>query len=252
MQIPSQDLQRQSIEHKYISPYHWVRDPFGVSSIIYFGYVEMALSLLPPSPANVFDAGCGDGRVSGEMLRRGYQVFGCDALEIAIYYARNFVPQGSFFVADLSSDLRHQSPKDLPTFDAVTLIDVYEHIPSKACPTVLNNLRSLIREDGILILSVPSAYQAVDEEHERHFTLNVVKDELEACGWRAETVLYQHRLGLLTKLLFSRTLDRFLNNYWIQPLILKRLRRKMFQWFCNRVPDGKAYGRLLVRARKVC
>jgi 2-polyprenyl-3-methyl-5-hydroxy-6-metoxy-1,4-benzoquinol methylase len=243
-------MSRSPMEHKYRLPYHWTRDPLNMRSVIYFGYMEMALNLLPPSPAKVLDAGCGDGRMSAEMIQRGYEVTGCDALDIAVNYAKRFVPTGCFFTADLTKDLRAQSPIDLPTFDAATLIEVYEHIPAKMALDVLRNLHSHVSDEGILILSVPSMHLPVDKEHERHFDRGLLEKELAATGWHIDTVSQQQAVGALAKCLLNRTLDKCLNNQWLQPTILKRLRRKLFQWFCNSVKDAKPCGRLIIKAHK--
>lgn len=250
-QAPGLTEKQLAMEDRYRSPYHWVGDALSPASVMYFGYINLALGLLPPPPAKVLDGGCGDGRASAEMVRRGYEVTGCDALDIAVYYAAHYVPDGTFFTADLSRDLRSQSNTELPAFDAATLIEVYEHIPSEKCPAVLRNLHSVLSDEGLLILTVPSMYVRVGSYHERHFDQSVLERELGDAGWRVEEVLHQHRLGLLTRFVLSARVEEWLNNRWIQPVVLKHLRKRLYRRFCNRAGHGRPFGRLIVKASKL-
>ena len=50
--------------NKYKLPIHWIQDPLSREGLVYFGYVQIVLDQLPALPANVLDAGCGDGRIA--------------------------------------------------------------------------------------------------------------------------------------------------------------------------------------------
>ena len=127
-------------KNKYKLPYHWLRDPLHRDSLPYFGYVQVVLDELPLPPATILDAGCGDGRIAAEMIRQGYTVTGIDYLETSVLYAQALVPDGIFFVADLREDLTVGNLLREEEFDAVVLVEVYEHIPPEDCPRVLENL----------------------------------------------------------------------------------------------------------------
>ena len=233
---------------KYKLPYHWIRDPLHKDSLPYFGYVQLALNELPPSPAAVLDAGCGDGRISAEMVRRGYSVTGVDYLELSVLYAKAFVPEGRFFVADLSKDLIVHYGLCSEQFDAVVMLEVYEHVLPEKSSLVLDSLYNVLRPGGILILSVPSNLLPLSILHCRHFDREVLVQELQTAGFRIQKMLCQHRTDRFIKWLLSDGLEAFLNNRWLQPVFLKRLRRRFYMKYANIVHDEKRSGRFVAIA----
>ena len=121
-----------------------MRDPLSRYGLPYFGYIQIVLEELS-APAGILDAGCGDGRVAAELVRKGCTVTGIDLLDISITYAQTLVPEGRFLVGDLSNDLIAHYGMKAGQFDTVLLIEVYEHLPPEVCPNVLTNLRRVLR-----------------------------------------------------------------------------------------------------------
>ena len=237
-------------EKKYRLPYHWIRDPLHLDSLPYFGYAQVAISMLPPAPAAVFDAGCGDGRVSAEMVRRGYSVTGMDCLELPIIYSRIMVPQGSFILGDLRENLPTAYGVPEGHFDAVMAVEVYEHPPPEDCPRVLTNLYGLLRPGGCVIVSVPSKRLPYSALHYRHFDKDELTRELSEAGFEVRNIVYQHSMGRLTRVLLSRRFEAALNNKWIQPVFLKRLRRSLYMKYCNTVTGPEQCGRFIAVAER--
>lgn len=232
--------------HKYRLPYHWLRDPLHHYSLPYFGYVAVVLRQLPPAPATVLDAGCGDGRVAAEMVRQGYQVAGCDLLKLSVVYARTMVPDGDFFVADLTRPLAMQPAR----FDAAVLVEVYEHIPPVHAPMVLENVYRALRPGGRLIISVPSKQIPMSKLHYRHFDVSELEAEMQAAGFQLHILIRQHSLDRITTWLLSNDVYHFLNNQWLQPQFLKRWRQQWYMRYANVVPAGRACGRYIAVATR--
>lgn len=246
------DAEKQRLtQNKFRLPYHWMRDPLHRDSLPYFGYARIILEELPPAPAAVLDAGCGDGRISFEMVQAGYQLTGLDYLENSAYYAGLLVPQGRFMQADLRHDLVAEKGLAPESFDAVVLVEVYEHIPPEDCPRVLANLRRVLKPGGRLIISVPTTRLPLSKLHYRHFEPGQCEAEIAAAGFKPKKVIGQYRLSAFGRWLMSDGLERLLSNGVLEPVLLKRLRRRLYLRHCNRVPAGLPCGRYIIVAHKV-
>jgi SAM-dependent methyltransferase len=79
------------------------------------GEADLVASLESP-PARVLDAGCGTGRVAGELSRRGFQCTGVDADAGMISVARQRDPSTTYEVRDLA-----ELALPGPAFDLVLL-----------------------------------------------------------------------------------------------------------------------------------
>lgn len=194
---------------KYRLPYHWIRDPLHKYSLPYFGYLQVVLDELPPPPATVLDAGCGDGRIAAEMVRRRYAVTGVDYLELSVLYARTMVPEGTFFAGDLRKDLIAAYGLRPGQFDAVVMVEVYEHIPPEDCAIVLANVRDVLCQGGLLLVSVPSKRLPPSNLHYRHFNRGELEEELAAAGFTVQKVIRQHRLDRVTDWALSDQVEGF-------------------------------------------
>jgi SAM-dependent methyltransferase len=234
--------------NKYKLPYHWIRDPLHRHSLPYFGYAKVVLDGLPKPPATVLDAGCGDGRISAEIVDHGYKLVGIDYLELSVIYAKTLVTDGTFLAGDLREDLTLNCGLEERQFDAVVMIEVYEHIPPKDCPVVLENLAHLLRSGGKLIISVPSKSLPLSKLHYRHFERQEFERELEMAGFGVQEIICQHRIDRLTRWLLSDRIDGLLNNRWLQPVFLKRWRRRLYMRYSNVVSNGTDCGRFIAIA----
>lgn len=244
------EIKLELARNKYKLPYHWIREPLDRESLPYFGYIQIVLDELPSPPAKVLDAGCGDGRVSAEMVRRGYTVTGVDYLDISVFYAKALVPEGKFFVADLRKDLVESSGLRQGGFHAVVMVEVYEHIPHEDCAAVLANIHNVLRPGGILIVSVPSRRLPMSKLHYRHFDRAEFQQELEEAGFQIRKMVHQGRIDQLANILLSDQVDRLLNNEWLQPIFLKRLRRRLYIRYANISDDESECGRFIAIAER--
>ena len=237
-------------QNKYKLPYHWIRDPLHKYSLPYFGYAEIILAELPNAQGEVFDAGCGDGRISFEIIRRGYTLTGIDFLEVPILYAKTLVPDGAFFVGDLRKNLQDSYGLVKNKFDAVVMVEVYEHIPPEDCPDVLVNVRGVLKPGGTLIISVPSKLLPPSKLHYRHFERSEFEQELQAAGFCIRKMVCQHRLNSFSNWLLGDRVENFLFNQWLQPVFLKRWRRRIYMRYLNFVGENMPCGRYIAIVEK--
>ncbi|MEJ7743139.1 MAG: class I SAM-dependent methyltransferase, partial [Nocardioidaceae bacterium] len=111
---------------------------------------------LVPLGASVLDAGCGTGRVTIELVRRGYRCVGVDVDASMLRQARLAAPDGAWMEADLAT-------LDLPDqFDLV--VAAGNVIPLLAAGTEAETIRRLadhlLRPGGLLVTGF-----GLDAEH---------------------------------------------------------------------------------------
>lgn len=120
--------------------------------------VELAFDALvqwiPPQPTAILEIGCGIGSVSWRLARKypDAQVVGMDLSPSSIEFARLlFSRENLRYQVGVATDC----PPDM-RFDAVLLMDVYEHIPREDRAAVHSQIRSVLSERGRVLLSTPS------------------------------------------------------------------------------------------------
>ncbi|OKI40721.1 hypothetical protein A6A29_38670 [Streptomyces sp. TSRI0281] len=93
------------------------------------------------------DIGCASGELAGAFGRLGWQASGVDLSSWCIDQARGKYPQATWQVGT-AADLKGE------TFDAVTLMDVFEHFSDPYGE--LERLRGMLSPGGILALELPN------------------------------------------------------------------------------------------------
>ena len=135
-------------------------------------------------------------------------------------------------------------------FDAVVLVEVYEHIPPEDCPRVLENLYNVLRAGGILVISAPSNLLPPSNLHYRHFVQDELVEELRAASFIIRKLVYQHRIDRLAIWQWGGPIEKLLDNRWLQPIFLKRLRRYLYMKYGN-IGDGAGHcGRFIAVAQR--
>jgi len=135
---------------------------------------------LVPDGARVLDVGCRDGqlfRVLGTRLGEGYGIDpDLEGETVAPRY--RLVP--GWFPAELADDVG--------TFDAITMLALFEHISPEDQPKVVARCRELLNPDGIVILTIPSKQVdlildvlekvklVVDDSIHQHYGFDAKKD----------------------------------------------------------------------------
>jgi SAM-dependent methyltransferase len=141
-----------------------------------------------PAGSRVLDLGCGSGRLGRLLAQRVDSYVGIDLNEASIRIAQSLAhpPHVRFAIGDATQPPAEQ-------FDVVILVHVLEHIDG---PEGL--LRTVARLAPTLIIEVPDFDHCVlnpvrldlgvdfasDDDHVREYTRVVLRDQLEATGWR--------------------------------------------------------------------
>jgi len=142
---------------------------------------------IPKNSTNILDIGCGLGWSSFEFAKhfKNSQVIGIDLSPVLVENARKLFSNNnlSFEVFDITKNLPEKK------YDAIIMIDVYEHIPKKDRLNFHNSLKNLLNEQGRLILACPSKYhqtwlknnkpeglQPIDEDVDNEVILELAKD----------------------------------------------------------------------------
>ncbi|UCE60071.1 MAG: class I SAM-dependent methyltransferase [Phycisphaerales bacterium] len=94
-----------------------------------------------PRTARILDAGCGEGVLVEEFRAAGRNIVGMD-----LNYESDCVRRG-----DIRDTLEPDS-----TFDAVLLLDVFEHLAYADQPRALREIHRILKPAGRLVISVPN------------------------------------------------------------------------------------------------
>jgi SAM-dependent methyltransferase len=143
---------------------------FRVRNLVIERVVREVIARLPDG-YRVLEVGCGTGnvlRMLETVCTRG-TVVGMDQEEEGLKYAR-----ARTTCELIQGDVR-TTTFDRP-FDIVGLFDVLEHIPEDA--QVLSDLRAVLMEHGVLLLTVPA--------HPSLYTATELREKLETAGYQVE------------------------------------------------------------------
>ncbi len=120
--------------------------------------ITFALQHIPSDAPRVLDLGCGIGWSSWEILRHypSANVVGVDISPRQIQTARQLFPHSQ--LNWLVSDMTHQAGFQPASFDAIVMIDVYEHLPRASRPTLHHVFWHILKDQGVIILTCPSIF----------------------------------------------------------------------------------------------
>lgn len=125
------------------------------------GEARLIDAMVPPA-SRVLDAGCGPGRVAGELHRRGHRVWGVDVDPELIAAAEVDHPGPSYAVGDLSELELDAEPFDI----AVCAGNVMVFLAAGSEQAVIARIASHVRPGGRLVFgfrrSMDYSYEAFD------------------------------------------------------------------------------------------
>lgn len=141
------DLTRKST-HKENSKAWW-DERYQLSSDFFYSrepskFLLEHLDLLPPS-AKIFEVGCGEGRNSVALAKKGFQVTAADFSQVALERAQKLARDSGATINFKSIDLDLFIP-ELHTYDAIVSIDY------KIPLTLLKNLGRGLKQGGHLLI----------------------------------------------------------------------------------------------------
>jgi SAM-dependent methyltransferase len=207
---------------RYMLPEHWVLDPDSFFGMEYLGYLNIVTSIIgSEGKLYCLDVGCGDGRISFEIIKLGHNVTGFDYSQKALKYARCFVPEAKFLEYDLTDE--GSFPFQGETFDLVLMIEVIEHLNPKHYKRILANIRRLLKRNGIFLITVPTKRLPRDKgKHYMHFTFEEISSYLKGAGFDIKKAIGNHGVPL-----FHYVLARIVSN----PLYDIKIIRKLYAIF---------------------
>lgn len=140
------------------------------------GEVRM-LDALCPRGARVLDAGCGPGRVGGELARRGHTVVGVDVDPVLVAQARADHPEAVWHVGDLAElALREGGRPD--AFDVIVCAgNVMAFLAPGTAREVLSRFRAHLAPGGRAVIGFGSG---------RGYAFGDFLDDAAAAGLRAD------------------------------------------------------------------
>lgn len=103
-------------------------------------WVENYLTQIPKN-SKILDVGCGEGVLVERFYKRGYNIIGLD-----LNYSSNIVKKG-----DIT-----EMPFKGQEFDIVLCLDIIEHLNFDKQEKALTEIKRVLKDNGILLLSVPN------------------------------------------------------------------------------------------------
>jgi SAM-dependent methyltransferase len=167
-------------EGEYWFPYHYVgkfeNNHFkhfflDTWAINYVSTIEYLLQKIEAGPGRrIVDIGCGDGRFSRE-LALAFQ----SSTVVGIDYSKRAIALASAMNPDIAN-LKFQSlditkKHSLEPFDVAVLMEVFEHLPIEVAGNFMESVRALLKDNGVLYLTVPHENKPLEYKHFQHFSV---------------------------------------------------------------------------------
>ncbi|MBN2656415.1 MAG: class I SAM-dependent methyltransferase [Spirochaetales bacterium] len=121
-----------------------------------------------PSP-RLLDVGCGNGRNVPVAHMAGALYTGTDFSESAILYCRELYEGRTFYLQDICQPLRGTELGGEKPFDIVMDCGCFHAIPPRSRKAYIDNIKSLCRSGGVLIVGSWFRENEVDREAPQYF-----------------------------------------------------------------------------------
>ena len=162
----------------YYFPYHYlptkiakdIIKPFRVYYWLYdymlmIDFIKLKIVNLPSS--NILDFGCGDGRLLFELKSETKnKYFGYDISKQANMLFNAFNPE----VKLINEQNNLNNYNDF--FDVITFSEVIEHNPENELSINISVIHSILKKNGLLIITAPHENTPVRKKHYRHYNFN--------------------------------------------------------------------------------
>lgn len=242
--------QEQDIEYSF--PYHYVpqyKDKFTQNynwgwGKQYVSAIEFILSEIEKDSENIssiVDVGCGDGRLTKELSEyfTTKDIVGIDYSTRAINLANALNPNVKYQNKDIVNDIIEKK------FDAITLIEVFEHIPLELCNEFAKATARLLNKGGLIYLTVPHQNKPLSYKHFQHFSYDSLIKYFES-DFEIEKIEYIQKQDKLLAILTMIMINRFwiVNSRLLNNLFYKFYKKRYF------FADKNNCGRIYLKLRK--
>lgn len=218
-------------ENQYERPYHYFIERDSWAGAFYFSYLdECARQLAGFSGKKILDLGCGDGFFLSTLDDMRNELTGLDYSVRALSFARSFTTDRHItFIEGALNTL----PFPDRSFDVLTSIAVLEHVPPAELTTDLREMHRVLKDDGVLIIALPTHNLPKPKKHFQHFS----PEEFERIAkplFSVDVVRGRYRASF-------RFLERLFDNRWycIKPLV-HFVRTTIFARFFAAAPIAQA------------
>lgn len=160
---------------EYERPTFWLYT--GTDEVFYKTRIKRVLDILGNSSnMDILDIGCGDGRTTYELSNHAKSIIGIDPIKRAIDFAQVLGKQKNTKYYVKNTD-KLNSFKD-NKFDAITCLEVIEHIAPQKIPHFLENVARILKPNGLLIISTINGARRKNPNphHYKEYTINEVKE----------------------------------------------------------------------------
>jgi SAM-dependent methyltransferase len=218
-------------DHLYDFPYHFIpyedNGVWRITRDLWWGYeyismLETIVNLvLNCAPKSVLDFGCGDGRVIYELKKRGIDnIVGIDMSKRAISFAQAMVLYEHIEFFQKIEDVREEC------FDVIVAMEVLEHIPIEYIRGILIELKNVLKNEGSIIISIPTKNIPLPEKHYRHFSIYEIEREISGIFY-IESFQFMHKICMLDNIIRRLVINKFVIANWRPWLrLLKHLYKK--------------------------
>ncbi len=238
-------------ESQYNFPYHYI--PYIENNRVvryrhlswgfkYFCYLLHIRGIIKSlKPKTILDVGCGDGKLISLLTFPFIErKIGVDLSEKAISFA-NLLNEDSNFYAMDANDLNE-------TFDVVIAMEVLEHIPQNNINYFLKTLDKRTKNNGYVILSVPTTVVPLNKKHYRHYNYNLLNKQINDANLNLKIIKidYIYKEPFWLKLYYKFTNNKFstIQIRFIENLIWKYIWNKL------RVTNKKKGHNIIVTLKK--
>jgi 2-polyprenyl-3-methyl-5-hydroxy-6-metoxy-1,4-benzoquinol methylase len=237
---------------QYEYPYHYIpqyRSGFSqtynwIWGRNYISAIEFILGEIKKdskSIKSIVDVGCGDGRLTKELAFefKDKHIAGYDYSKKAIDLAKAINPNLNFIKKNIINDPAAEQ------FDAISLVEVFEHIPIENCEDFVKGLVNLLNKDGRVYLTVPHKNKSVSEKHFQHFNYKSLTGYFEQY-FRVEEVVFFDKLTKWNRVINLILVNKLfiLNSRYLNNLIFKIYKKYFF------VTKEKNCGRIYLKLAK--
>ena len=172
------------------------------------GMADTLASFLGPSPARIFEVGCGTGAVLEALAAKGHAVAGCDLSQEVIDICHVRLP-------GFTAEIRRASFFDLKQdreFDFIYTNDVLEHVHPDQALDFLKQIHAWLKPGGFLWLITPNRFTGPGDG-----TLYGNPEATEAEGLHLKEYDFRELLALLTQAGFSEQRSRLWSKGRFRP-----------------------------------